>query len=166
MRLLGFDLPEKMDFFHSALGGGICFLFIFFLANIATAALERLLIFFGVVGVTVFEEPFTIAKSILLFGIVYLPGGFCGGLYTGYQVEENLKTILAIPGIIGFSALTFSMHFLGYLNLSNMYSVIEVFLSLLGNLIGAYLGGYTMNWPSGEEESSEEIEKLRTDLGK
>jgi len=166
MRLLNFDLSEKMDFIHAALGGGICFFVMFLLSDLAQVALERLLIFFGVVGVVVFEQQFLLARLVIMFGVVYLTSGFCGGLYTGYNVKENLKIIFAIPGIIGFIGLTILTYFLGYVDLSTIDFTSEIFLPLLGSMLGAYLGGYTMNWPSEGEETSEEIEKLTVDLRK
>jgi len=156
------DLPDKWSFIHAAIGGAICFLVTILISDLIQVGLQQILINSGCFGVVSFEE-FAIARDIIMFGVVYLSSGFCGGLYTGYQTDENLRIVLLIPGVIGFIAVIILTYFLGYLNLSNMNFIIKsVILPLIGNVIGAYLGGYTMNWPS--EEDVPEVEKLTLDL--
>jgi hypothetical protein len=159
MELSRFYRLEKRDFMHIAIGGAICFFVMFLLSGFAYPGLEQTLIYFGVIGVVIFEESYTFAVAIFLFGVIYLTAGFCGGLYTGYNIEENLKTVLVIPGIIGFAAFTFLLYLSGNLVPSTTSLISNVFLPLLGNVIGSYLGGYAMNWPSEEEEEDfEEFE--------
>ncbi len=158
-------LPDKWSLIHAAIGGGICFIVMFIVSDLAQGVMERILIYFGVIGVIVFQEQFALARIIILFGAVYLPSGFFGGLYTGYKVEEGLKTILAAPGVIGFSILTILTYFLGQFDPSSPDFAYRLILPLLGNIIGSYLGGYAMNWPS-EEEETEEVGKLTLDVKK
>jgi len=159
------ELPDKWSLVHTAIGGGICFIVMFVISDLAQGVMERILIYFGVIGVIVFQEQFALARSIVLFGAVYLPGGFFGGLYTGYKVEEGLRTILAAPGVIGFAILTILTYFLGQFDPSSPDFTYRLLFALLGNIIGSYLGGYAMNWPA-EEEATEEVGKLTLDLKK
>jgi len=134
----------------------------FFFEFFAQRGFISSLLYFGLIGVMTFQEQFVLALGILSFGAVYLLGGFLGGLYAGYQIEENLRIALAIPGIIGFTVYTASMYFLGATDFSNIDLLNRVFLPLVGNVAGAYLGGYAMNWPS--EEEGESSEKFSVDI--
>jgi len=127
--------------------------------------MERILIYFGVIGVVMFQEQFALARGMVMLGTVYLPGGFFGGLYTGYKVEEGLRTILAVPGAIGFVVLTILTYLLGQFDPSSIDFAYRLLFPSLGNIVGSYLGGYAMNWPT-EEEETEEVDKLTLDLGK
>lgn len=157
-----FDLPERSDLIHAAVGAGICFFVMFFFEFLAQRGFISSLLYFGLVGVMAFQEQFALALAIFSFGTVYLLGGFLGGLYAGYQIEENLRVALAIPGIVGFIVYVASMFFLGGANLSNIDLANRVFLPLVGNVSGAYLGGYAMNWPGEEEDES--FERLSVDV--
>ena len=158
MRSSGFDLPERSDLIHAAIGGGICFAVMLLFEFFAQRGFVSSLLYFGIIGVMAFQEQFALALGIFSFGTVYLLGGFLGGLYAGYQIEENLRVALAIPAIIGFVAYMASMFLLGSADLSTIDLVNNVFLPLAGSITGAYLGGYAMNWPS--EEEGESFEKF------
>lgn len=145
----------KKDILHSALGGGICFLGTLFLSSLVNLLIQRMLMALGILTVSVFEN-FVIAKSAMAFALIYLISGFLGGLYTGYSVENNMKITLSITGGIGFIGFMVMLIFYGELNL-NMNYFEMIILPLLGDLIGAYLGGYTIRWPSESEEEVEEI---------
>jgi len=161
-------MPERGDLLHAAIGGGICFLTMAVLVDIGQIALEQILSTLGIAGVMVFHDQILIAKAIFTFGLIFLTSGFLGGLYVGYQTDENLRTILAIPGVIGFVALTVLIAVLG--NPSVFYSDIlgRIVFPLFGNIVGSYLGGYTLNWSTEEEEEEElpSTQKLSLDLGK
>jgi len=146
----------KKDILHSAIGGGICLLGMIFLSSLMDVALQRILISLGVLGVVAFES-FAIAKAAIVFALVYLISGFLGGLYTGYYTEGELKITLPITGGIGFSGFLLLLFFYGKLN-SNINYLEMIILPILGNIIGAYLGGYTISWP-GEIEEEEEVEE-------
>jgi hypothetical protein len=140
------------DFLHAALGGGISFSIVFFLTDFAERGLTQLLLYLGITGVMIFE-PFGFAREIFIFGLVYIVAGFFAGLYTGYQIEENLKVILFFPGLIGF------VLFLTVSIITNMYiSFNTIIFSLLGNIIGSFLGGYTLNWSREEDHSEMDID--------
>ena len=51
--------------------------------------LDALLLNFGITGIEIFEE-FLLAKNILTMGVVYLPSGFLGGLYTGKYNKKRM----------------------------------------------------------------------------
>ena len=160
--LSGFDLPGRSDLIHAAIGAGICFFVMFFFEFFAQRGFISSLLYFGLIGVMAFQEQFVLALAIFSFGTVYLLGGFLGGLYAGYQIEENLRVALAIPGIVGFIIYTVAMYLLGATDFSNIDLANRVLLPLVGNVAGAYLGGYAMNWPS--EEEAESFEKLSLDV--
>jgi len=152
----------KKDILHSAIGGGLSFLAMVFLSSLMNIALQRILMSLGILGVTVFE-PFAIAKAAIIFALVYLICGFLGGLYTGYYAERGLKITLPITGGIGFFAFLLLLFFYGKLN-SDINYLEMIILPFLGNVIGAYLGGYTVNWPSETEEEEEAEEEFTLDL--
>jgi len=164
MRLLESSLPQKSDLIHAVLGGAICFFAVFLVSSMASGILLQILVFLGWTGVMTYQDQFLLAAGLILFGTVYLVGGFCGGLYTGYKVKENLKVILAVPGLIGFTISTVIAYFFGHIDFSFIGMIYGFYLPLLGNLVGAYLGGYAMNWPS--EEEKEEAGKLTLELQK
>jgi hypothetical protein len=149
-----FNLPERTDLIHAAIGGGICFIIMFLILDITRGLAMQGLVYFGVVGVVAFREQFSLALGLILFGAGYLPAGFIGGLYTGYQTEENQKVLLAIPGAIGFIAINILTVLLGNVNVASTEFASTILWSLVGNVAGAYLGGYAINWPSEEEEES------------
>ena len=150
------DAVTRMDIVHSAVGGGICFLGTILLSSLVNILIQRILIALGILTVTVFEN-FVIAKAAISFALIYLICGFLGGLYTGYFVENNLKILLPLTGGIGFTGFTVVLIFYGGLDLTVNFLEM-IILPLLGDIIGAYLGGYTISWPSeGEEEVDEEI---------
>jgi hypothetical protein len=152
-----FQLPQIGELVHIVIGGAIC-LFVAYVL-LSNSVVENLFIISGSLGVLVFQEAIN-ALDIITFGVVYLPSGFLGGLYTGYKIKENLRVILLFPGIIGFVILTLLKIFSGNMNPSNIKLMGDIFISLLGSVIGSYLGGYTMNWET-EEEKTEETGKIQ-----
>jgi len=149
---------SKIDIMHSLLGGGICFVSTFFISAISGTILRELLINLGILGVIAFDS-FRIARTIIIFGAAYLTCGFLGGIYTGYNVEGRLGVLLFITASVGFVSFAILVWALAYLSSPDAY--IEILLpAAAGNLIGAYLGGYTIIWPyrHGEEPSHLEIE--------
>jgi len=150
----------KKDILHSAIGGGICFLGMVFLSSIMNIALQRILMTLGILTVTVFE-PFAIAKTAIAFALVYLTSGFLGGLYTGYSTEKDIKIAALITGVIGFVGFILLLFLYGRLNLNMKGTDYLDFLilPLMGNIIGAFLGGYTIIWPSRSEEIEEAEEE-------
>jgi len=151
---LGLALPGKSELLHSVIGGGICFVVAFLVSGVLPGGVVQSLMSLGIAGVISFQDEFILATNVILFGAAYLPSGFIGGLYTGYQTEENLKITLAISGVLGFVILTVLLFFLGQVSPANLDLVGRLILPFAGNVLGAYLGGYAMNWPSGEEEES------------
>jgi len=158
MDLPRFDLSRIWSLIHILIGGALCFFALYILSALVQRGIETLMVNFGVLGAMIFDQTMN-AIYIMMFGIVHLPSGFCGGLYTGYKTKENLKIALALPGIIGFVAMILLRYFYGYFDLSNIDWTKDILMPLVGNTIGAYLGGYTLNWPT-EEESAEEGEKI------
>jgi len=148
---------------HIIIGGGLSFFVIFILSTLAQTGIETLVSSMGSAGVLVFDQAVS-AFYIIMFGIVYLPSGFCGGLYTGYKTEEDLKIALAITGIVGFVILTILSLYYGSLNLSSVQFVNQFLVPLSGMVIGAYLGGYTITWET--EEEPEEEYKIQLDVEK
>jgi hypothetical protein len=146
------DLPEKWDLVHAAIGGGICFIILLLGSDFAQGIHEQVLVFFNIIGVMFYQEQYGLARSIIMFGSLYLLSGFCGGIYAGYKVENGLSVILAIPGLIGFTTLALLSFFLGQFDVSGL-NILNLFLiPLLGDVIGSYLGGYAISWPSREEK--------------
>ena len=145
---------EKEDLIHAAIGGGVCFLLMFLLTELAQIGLQQILINLGMIGVMVFKEPFQIARLIFVFGIAHLTSGFCGGLYTGYKVLENMKIILLIPGVIGTVGFVLLLLIMGRLGTPDADYIGYVLLPFIGSVTGSYLGGYAINWSVEEEEQS------------
>jgi len=154
------SIVSKKEILHSAAGGGICFLGMVFLYSIVNIMLQRLLMALGILSVSIFES-FAIARAAIIFALAYLTCGFMGGLYTGHYTEK-LKITLPITAGIGFIGFLLLLFFNGRLNSDINYLEMLV-LPLLGNFIGAYLGGYTISWPSKSEEELEE-EGITLDL--
>jgi len=155
------DFITKREIAHAGVGGVICLFAMFIASGLIDIGLERLLVYLGILGVTLFE-PYVIAKAAIVFATVYLVGGFLGGLYTGYATEKGLKITLLITGGIGYIGFLLLLLLFGGLNLSHINYLERVVLPLLGNVIGAYLGGYTTGMPS--EEPEEEEGKIRLEL--
>jgi len=156
------DAPTKKDILHSVVGGFICFLITIVLFSFMDIILKQILISLGVSGVVAFTT-FAIAKAAIVFALVYLVCGFIGGLYTGYFVEKGLRITLLITGGVGFVSFLVLLYFFGRVTLNIGYYYLEmIILPLLGNIIGAYLGGYTISWQSEGEEVEEE--GIRLDL--
>jgi len=152
----------KNEILHSAIGGGICLIGTLFLSSLVNVAIQRTLIFFGILSVIAFE-PFHIARAAISFALVYLTCGFLGGLYTGHYTEK-LRITLSITGGIGFVGFLLLTFFYGGSNLNTNY-LETIILPFFGNIIGAYLGGYTTGWPA-ESEEMEELgeERITLDL--
>ncbi len=129
---------------HIVIGGAICFLAINVFLSTSQVAIRFLLFRFNCLGLLVFSEV-TTALSILMLATAYLPSGFCGGLYTGYKIKENLRIILIFPALIGFAGLLILRIPSGYGDLSNLNIVGEIFMPLSASIAGSYVGGYTIS---------------------
>ncbi|MBS7624106.1 hypothetical protein KEJ29_00810 [Candidatus Bathyarchaeota archaeon] len=159
---------------HLLIGGLLCSVALFFLKNLII--IDLLLKSLNCLGALIFEEA-QIGKKIISFGLIHLPSGFLGGLYTGYKIKERLKINLVFPSIIALlisaiyttvilfiSGYTGSLQFfpilLGYyfgLSADYLMGIIAPFLVMT---TGVYLGGYTVSWKV-EERIEEEIRFLK-----
>jgi hypothetical protein len=143
---------ERMDLVHIAIGGAICLGITELLSDLIWYELPQFLFNLGILGFVFFIEYYQIAGGLLFFGLACLTSGFCGGIYTGYNVYVDLKRILLIPAAIStvgrlllamiFSAYSLTPEFIGLM-----------LLQLAGNTLGSYLGGYAINWRLLHEES-------------
>ena len=145
---------------HLSIGAAIIFFMIYILSGVLHASLSEIVAFLGYGGVMILDET-TSAIQVLLFGVVYLPSGFLGGLYTGFRLNQdemrvNLFTHQALLGVAGFSILFLARLILGFLSPSVVDYVTDILLPLSGCVLGGYLGGYAMNWPSEEESFLQE----------
>jgi hypothetical protein len=169
-RLKTSDLSSiKYALIHITIGGLIVFslMLAVIVFGIWSSVFVQILNTFGYLGLNAFDETLT-ASQILMFGIIFLPSGFVGGLYVGYrlrenQIEGNPLLVLVLPSVVGFALFLVGGVILGYLNVLALNLATEIFMPLAGNIIGGYLGGYTMNW-STEEKSPELSEQLTIDL--
>jgi hypothetical protein len=152
---------EKIHIVHIIIGGTICLFTTFLLVDIAQTFLIQILVNLGIVGVMVYADEFQIATMAFIFGLAFVVGGFLGGLYTGYQISENLRTVLLLPALIStFGFALILVLFAGYTVDISFTGLIV--MQLLGNAAGSYLGGYTLNWAVKEEKTGE---KLTLELG-
>ena len=78
---------ERMDLVHAAIGGAICFGITILVLDIVYNGLLNLLYSLNMAGVTFFIENYMMARALFIFGVVYLTSGFCGGVYTGYNLS-------------------------------------------------------------------------------
>ena len=155
---------ERMDLVHIAIGGAIGFGITIFLVDIVQNGFLHLLYNLNMGGAVFFIDLYQIARDLFVFGLVYLTGGFCSGLYAGYNVYPNLKKTLFIPAVIStvgyilfvifFANYSFTPEFLGL-----------ILLQLTGNTLGSYLGGYAINWGYLHEEAKTP-EKLTLEIRK
>ena len=145
------DLPTKRDIVYSIAGGTLCFFSSIFLFGSADLLLTQILHYFGISGIMAFKS-FYLAKAMIFFALVYLICGFIGGLYTGYKTKSGIKITLFITGQIGFIGFFIFMTFLLNNNIYfvDYYYLEVILLPILGNLLGAYLGGYMIRWRSKE----------------
>jgi len=150
----------ESKFFHILVGGVFALFMMYMLLFISFTGIQMILFNIGSFGLLTFNET-TNAVYLLTLGIAYLPGGFLGGLYTGYRVKENLKIILLYPALIGSAGLFALEFFTGYITISSVNLQNEILVPLLGAVAGSYLGGYTMNWK--EEETAEPSETVEFD---
>ena len=145
---------NRSDIMHIAIGGAISFLLSFILDIVVSTGIESLLTSLNMVGLLSFRDAI-FAISVMGLGIVYIPAGLCGGLYTGYRLNENLIYILCIPALIAFSAI-FGLSLFGGIPISAPeYIISEMVIPLVGLLSGCYAGGYIMNWKDIEKPSME-----------
>jgi hypothetical protein len=131
-----FDASKFGFLLHAIVGGIACLL----VSTILYVVLQGGVAFLSILdslGLLVFDES-VYALQLLLFGLVFLPSGFIGGLYTGHKVKENLHIVLVLPGLISFILFIF---------LFNFNLVGGIMIQLSGYTLGSYLGGYTVNWP-------------------
>lgn len=151
---------SRNEIMHTAIGGGICFLLMFVLTsiiNIIEFGFYQILKYFGILGIVIFES-YSIIRLAMILVPVYFISGFAGGLYTGYFAErEDINIKLTITGSIGFIGFLLLVLIFGNLNLLTSKYLEMLVLPVLGNIVGAYLGGYTIKKPS---EGGEEVEKL------
>ena len=136
---------------HGGIGGGVCLLVIVLLVDIAQSGFQQMLVTLGFLGIVLFTAEFEIARVAFVFGVVYLVAGFCGGLYTGYNIYENLRIVLLFPSLIGATGFIVLVVALGSGSLLISSVVGNVILPYVGAIIGAYLGGYAINWGNEEE---------------
>lgn len=144
---------------HIILGGVICLLAMYTSTSILPRLVRVILYSLGCYGLMSFQE-ITNAMLLLMFGAAYLPSGFIGGLYTGHRIKENLRIILLFPALIGFAGMIALHSSIEGVNISNLDLQREIIIPLIGDIIGTYLGGYTMNW----EEESEPLEIIEEDM--
>ena len=155
-----------MDLVHTAIGGAICFGITLLVLDIVYNGLPYLLHSWGMAGVTFFMDYYLIARALFIFGLVYVTSGFCGGVYTGYNVYTNLKEFLFIPAII--SAIGYIIVIMVIAN----YPITSEFISLVilqffGNTLGSFIGGYAINWKYLKEEpGTETSEKFTLETSK
>jgi len=119
--------------------------------------MSEIVTFRGYGRVMILNET-TSAIQVLLFGVVYLPSGFLGRLYTGFRLNQReirvkLLTHLALPGVSGFSILFLAGFILGFLNLSVVDYAPDILFQLSGCVSGGCLGGYAMNCRSVESNN-------------
>jgi len=143
---------ERMDLVHTAIGGAICFGITVLVLDIVYNGLPYLLYSMNMAGVTFFTENYVIARAFFIFGLVYLTSGFCGGVYTGYNVYANLKMLLVVPAMISTIGYILLMMFVANYPITSEF-ISMVVLQLVGNTIGSFLGGYAINWKFLTEES-------------
>jgi len=130
---------------HVSIGGVICLFVMYITLAVSSWGIKELLYYLNCLGLLVFSEAAG-AISLFLFGVSYLPSGFFGGLYVGYRLKENLKIDLAFPGLIGVTVLVVLQFLSGNLNFLNLKFERDILIPLLGNVTGAYFGGYAINW--------------------
>lgn len=112
---------------------------------------------FGIYGVLAFEEAQN-AYYIIRLGTVFLSSGFLGGLYAGYKIKENLRVIMAFPGLIGLLLTLTLQFFLRTLSIQHIFGLVKnVIIPLMVLVSGSYLGGYTLNWRVEEKLEEERI---------
>ncbi len=139
------DSYERMDFVHMLIGGTIAFGITVLLIDIIQSWLQQILVGQGMAGVMFFVDYYQFARGFFILGLVYLPSGFSGGLYTGYNVYLKLKKTLFVPAVIS------TVGFILLATLLANYAVTPQFIGLMvlqfaGTLVGSYLGGYAINW--------------------
>ena len=132
--------------FHVTLAGVASLFLSAILYSVVQGGVEALLTGAGNLGVLIFEDA-AAALQIMVFGLVFLPSGMAGGIYIGYKVKDNPRVIYALPGITGFVLFSVLSLFSGGINLYNLDIVKSILVPFSGNIIGSYMGGYTMNWP-------------------
>ncbi|MEM2341313.1 MAG: hypothetical protein QXX94_01510 [Candidatus Bathyarchaeia archaeon] len=134
------------------IGGAIC-LFIFLILE---EAIRQFFISSNILGILIFDEA-RLAYNLIKIGCAYLPAGFLGGLFVGYRDKENLKIILLFPSIIGFIFWAILNYFFGYWGFIPVDYLNMVIMPLFSLTAGAYLGGYTVNWPTERKPKEERV---------
>lgn len=157
---------EKLDYrritINLLIGGVINFGAIIFLDMILSSTMNWIYRSLGIYGVLVYEEARN-AHYMIRLGTVFLSSGFIGGLYVGHKVKENLRLIMAFPGLIGLSLMLVLQYFAGnrallVQQLFQPFGLVKiVVIPLLVLLLGSYLGGYTLNWQVEEKPEEEKI---------
>ncbi|GEM_PF-814343 len=147
--------PRVYQITHTLIGGGIIAGILFVMLcifNFQWIALVTLLNGLNCLGLILYPEIAAVSV-ILSFAVIYMPSGFCGGLYTGYRIKENLRIILLIPALLGFLFIILILFWLfpKYRLLIN--PIRDILIPLIGIITGSYLGGYSMNWGVEAEEA-------------
>lgn len=136
---------ERGDLVHIAIAGTIGFGITIFLLDMVQNGFMQMLFNLNMGGVVFFIDNYQVARNLFIFGLVYLTGGFCSGIYFGYNIYPNLKKTLFIPALIS------TVGFLLLVTIIDKYPITLGLVGLLtiqltGNTIGSYLGGYAINW--------------------
>jgi phage shock protein PspC (stress-responsive transcriptional regulator) len=143
---------ERMDLVHVLIGAVICLGITELVSDFIWYEFPQFLFSQSMLGVVFFTEYYEVAEGLFYFGLAYLIGGFCGGIYAGYNVPANLKRLLFI-----LAAISTVGHVALAIVFSNFSSTPEFFglvlLQLAGNALGSYLGGYSINWGYTHEPS-------------
>jgi len=149
---------KRGNLVHIAIAGAIGFGITVLLFAMVPDGFMQLLFNLNMGGIIFFIDLYQVARNLFIFGLVYLTGGFCSGIYAGYNVYPNLKKTLFIPAVIN------TVGFLLLVTLIDNYPVTMglvylLLIQLTGNTIGSYLGGYAINWGELHKET-ETPEKL------
>ncbi|MEM1543525.1 MAG: hypothetical protein QW825_00130 [Candidatus Bathyarchaeia archaeon] len=160
---------------HLSVGGLLCFLILFILKD---SGLMQIIIDWSLrslnsLGALIFEEA-QLGQKLINLGLVYLPSGFIGGLYTGYKIKERLEVNLIFPSVIVLliSAIRslVTLYIYGYISSPQFLPILLGYYFGLGSdylmgiiipflvmTTGVYLGGYTLNWRVEERVKEERI---------
>lgn len=160
---------------HLSIGGLLCFLTLLTLKEfeLIQMFIDWLLKSLNCLGALIFEEA-QLGQKLVSLGLIHLPSGFLGGLYTGYKVKEKLEVNLIFPSVIVLliSAIrtVVILYISGYISSPQFFSIIlgyyfglgddylmGVIIPFLVMTAGVYLGGYTVNWQVEERVEEEKI---------
>jgi len=154
---------ERMDLVHIAIGGAICFGITILGFDTLYNGFLNILYSLGMTGVTFFMDYYQIVlvRALFVFGLIYLTSGFCGGVYTGYNVYANLKMLLVVPAIISTVGYILVITLIANYPITFEFIILVVF-QFIGNTLGSFLGGYAIDWKYLKEEPSVETSEKFT----